>query len=149
MRERAVLSYAATTPARFRCRPPPWCSPQSWSLLAKPCALQKLDPRIYTSFKLSLSAAFWPSRFCLRHPIINTILVRLTYILFRPEKTVQFCWIAGHVCAAGDELADAAARRAASAPCSRRRPFPTRDFCLAVRAPAVTLRETHKQPVLG
>ena len=35
----------------------------------------------------------------------------------------------GHVGIAGNELADAAARRAASVPCTRRLPLPARDLC--------------------
>ena len=70
--------------------------------------------------------SFYPSP-----PLVQDILVRLTS-LDQAGKAVQFCWIPSHVGITGNELADAAARRAASAPCTRRFPLPARDFFPAV-----------------
>ena len=67
------------------------------------------------------------------HPLIQDILSRITSI-HRAGKSVQLCWVPSHVGIAGNELADAAARRAASAPCTRRVVLPARDFYPAVRA---------------
>ena len=61
------------------------------------------------------------------HPFVQDILSLLTSVN-RAGKTVKFCWIPSHVGIAGNELADAAARRAASAACTRRLPLPARDF---------------------
>ena len=65
------------------------------------------------------------------HPLVQDILALLT-TLHRARKLVKFCWIPSHVGITGNELADAAARRAASAPCTRRFPLPARDFYPAV-----------------
>ena len=62
---------------------------------------------------------------------MQDILALLT-TLHRARKLVKFCWIPSHVGITGNELADAAARRAASAPCTRRFPLPARDFYPAV-----------------
>ena len=66
-----------------------------------------------------------------KQPLIQDVLTRPTS-LDRAGKDVQFCWIPSHVGIAGNELADTAARRAASAPCTRRLPMPARDFYPAV-----------------
>ena len=66
-------------------------------------------------------------------PLVQDVLTRLTSIE-RDGKAVQFCWIPSHVGVTGNELADAAARRAASAPHTRRLPLPARDFYPAVKA---------------
>ena len=66
--------------------------------------------------------SFYPS-----HPILQDILARLS-AMDQTGKSVQFCWIPSHVGIAGNESADAAARRAASAPHTRRLPLPARDF---------------------
>ena len=65
-------------------------------------------------------------------PLVLDILTRVTS-LDRAGKSVQFCWIPSHVGITGNELADAAARRAACAPCTRRLPLPARDYCPAVK----------------
>ena len=65
-------------------------------------------------------------------PLVQDVLRRLTSVE-RGGKSVEFCWIPSHVGIDGNELADAAARRAASAPCTRRLPLPARDFYPAVR----------------
>ena len=70
--------------------------------------------------------AFYPC-----NPLIQDVLSRLT-ALDQGGKTVKFCWIPSHVGIAGNELADAAARRAASVPCTRRLPLPARDFYPAI-----------------
>ena len=66
--------------------------------------------------------AFYPS-----NPLVQDILSCLIS-LDRAGKTVKFCWIPSHVGIAGNELADAAARRASSAGCTRRLPLPAGDF---------------------
>ena len=66
-----------------------------------------------------------------KHPLVQDILVRLT-ALDEAGKSVTFCWIPSHVGIRGNELADAAARRAAAAPCTRRFPLPARDFFSAI-----------------
>ena len=65
------------------------------------------------------------------NPIIQDILKCLTF-LERAGKHVKFCWIPSHVGIRGNELADAAARRAASASCTRRFPLPARDLNPAI-----------------
>ena len=66
--------------------------------------------------------SFYPS-----HPLVQDIIARLAS-LSHAGKSIQFCWIPSHVGIVGNELADAAARRAASASCTRRLPLPARDF---------------------
>ena len=66
--------------------------------------------------------AFNPS-----NPLIQDILSRLVS-LDRAGKCVQFCWLPSHVGIRGNETADAAARRAASSPCTRCLRLPARDF---------------------
>ena len=72
--------------------------------------------------------AFTPDK-----PIIQDILKCLN-TLECAEKYVKFYWIPSHEGICGTELADAAARRAASAPCTRRFPFPARDHNPAIRS---------------
>ena len=66
--------------------------------------------------------SFYPS-----HPLVQDIIARLA-TLSHAGKSIQFCWIPSHVGIVGNELVDAAARRAASASCTRRLPLPARDF---------------------
>ena len=66
-----------------------------------------------------------------KHPLIQDILVRLT-ALDEAGISVTFCWIPSHVGIRGNDAADAAAKRAAAAPCTRRFPLPARDFYSAV-----------------
>ena len=80
----------------------------------------------------SLSSLLALRGFYPKHPLIQDILNRLAS-LDQAGKTVQFCWIPSHVGIPGNERADAAARRAASAPCARRLPLPARDFYPACR----------------
>ena len=75
----------------------------------------------------SLSSLLALKSFYPTNPILQEILVRLS-TLNQAGKSVQFCWIPSHVGIAGNESADAAARRAASAPHTRRLPLPARDF---------------------
>ena len=71
---------------------------------------------------------FWQLRsFYPSHPLVQDIIARLAS-LSQAGKSIQFCWIPSHVGIVGNELADAAARRAASAFCIRRLPLPARDF---------------------
>ena len=72
--------------------------------------------------------SFYPS-----HPILQDISARLS-AMDQTGKSVQFCWIPSHVGITGNERADAAARRAASVPCTRRLPLPARDFYPAIGA---------------
>ena len=65
-------------------------------------------------------------------PLVQDILTRLTS-LDRVGKSIQFCWIPSHVGITGNELADAAAKRAGCAPCTRRLPLPARDYYPAVK----------------
>ena len=64
-------------------------------------------------------------------PLLQDILTRLTS-LDLAGKSIQFCWVPSHVGITGNEFADAAARRAACAPCTPSLPLPARDFCPAV-----------------
>ena len=54
-----------------------------------------------------------------KHPLIQDILVRLS-MLDEAGKSISFFWVPSHVGLRGNELADAAANRAASVPCTRR-----------------------------
>ena len=88
----------------------------------------------------SLSSLLALRRFYPDHPIVQDILSRITS-LERACKSVRFCWIPSHVGIVGNELADAAARRAACNPCLRRLPLPARDLYPAVSI----LVQTHWQ----
>ena len=66
--------------------------------------------------------AFHPS-----NPLVQDILSLLTS-LDHAGISVSFCWIPSHVGMAGNEQADAAARRAATRPCTRRFPLPAGDL---------------------
>ena len=81
----------------------------------------------------SLSSLLALRRFYPSHPILQDILARLSAI-DQTGKSVQFCWIPSHVGITGNERADAAARRAASVPCTRRLPIPARDLYPAIRS---------------
>ena len=72
--------------------------------------------------------ALYPS-----NPLVQEVLQRLT-TLAGSGKQVTLCWIPSHVGIMGNELADAAAKRAAARPCSRRFPLPARDFFSTVTA---------------
>ena len=67
------------------------------------------------------------------NPLIQGILICLT----SPErdwKSIRFCWTPNHVGVSGNELADAAARRAAAAPCNIRLLLPARDVYPSVKS---------------
>ena len=81
----------------------------------------------------SLSSLLALRRFYPSHPTLQDILARLSAI-DQTGKSVQFCWIPSHVGITGNERADAAARRAASVPCTRRLPIPARDLYPAIRS---------------
>ena len=85
----------------------------------------------------SLSSLLALGRFYNDNPLIQDILKRLNSLKLA-GKSIRFCWIPSHVGITGNELADAAARRAASAACTRRLPLPARDFYPAVRSFALS-----------
>ena len=95
------------------------------------CFIEVGDEALHLILTDSLSSLLALGRFNPIDPLVQDILTRLAS-LDRAGKSVQFCWIPSHVGIRGNELADAAARRAASAPCTRRLPLPARDFCPAV-----------------
>jgi len=66
-------------------------------------------------------------------PLVKDIALKLTS-LAEEGKEVSFCWIPSHVGIAGNELADAAARRAADRPCTRSVPVPARDYRQSISA---------------
>ena len=97
------------------------------------CFIEVSDEALHVILTDSLSSLLALRSFYPMHPLIQDILTRFT-ALNQTGKSVQFCWIPSHVGIAGNELADAAARRAASAPCTRRFPLPARDFYPAADA---------------
>ena len=97
------------------------------------CFIEVSNEALHLILTDSLSSLLALRSFYPMHPLIQDILTRLTS-LNQTGKSVQFCWIPSHVGIAGNELADAAARRAASAPCTRRFPLPARDFYPAADA---------------
>ena len=96
------------------------------------CFIEVSTDMSYLILTDSLSSLLALRGFYPKHPIIQDILNRLTS-LDQAGKVVRFCWIPSHVGIHGNERADAAARRAASAPCVRRLPLPARDFYPACR----------------
>ena len=97
------------------------------------CFIEVSDSSCYLILSDSLSSLLSLRSFNPNNPIVQDILSRLTSVE-RAGKFIQFCWIPSHVGIRGNELADAAARRAAAAPCLRRLPLPARDFYPAVRS---------------
>ena len=95
------------------------------------CFIEVCDEASYLILTDSMSSLLALRSFNPSDPIVQDILTRLTS-LDRAGRSIQFCWIPSHVGITGNELADAAARRAACAPCTRRLPLPARDFCPAV-----------------
>ena len=95
------------------------------------CFIEVSDEDSHLILSDSLSSLLALRSFNSTHPFIQEILVRLTS-LSRSGKSVKFCWIPSHVGIAGNELADAAAKRAATSPSTRRLPLPARDFYPAV-----------------
>lgn len=79
----------------------------------------------------SLSSLLALRGFYPRHPLVQDILLRVTS-LYQAGKSVEFCWLPSHVGITGNELADAAARRASSAQCTRRFPLPAADLFPAI-----------------
>ena len=65
------------------------------------------------------------------HPLVLEISQRLT-VLAQTGKEITLCWIPSHVGINGNELAGAAAKRAAQRACTRRLPLPARDFYPAI-----------------
>ena len=97
------------------------------------CFIEVSDGPFYLILSDSLSSLLALRSFNPADPIVQDILARLQSVE-QSGKSVQFCWIPSHVGVHGNELADAAARRAAAAPCTRRLPLPARDFYPAVRS---------------
>ena len=62
-----------------------------------------------------------------QNPFVQEVLQRLT-VLQEAGKQITLCWIPSHVGIAGNEAADAAAKRAAEKPCTRRLPLHAGDF---------------------
>ena len=97
------------------------------------CFIEARNEALHLILTDSLSSLLALRSFYPSHPLVQDILSRLT-ALNQAGKSIQLCWIPSHVGIPGNELADAAARRAASAPCTRRLPLPARDFYPAVSA---------------
>ena len=95
------------------------------------CFIEVCDETSHLILTDSLSSLLALRSFNPSDPLLQDILTRLTS-LNHAGKSIQFCWIPSHVGVTGNEFADAAARRAACAPCTRRLPLPARDFCPAV-----------------
>ena len=91
------------------------------------CFIEVGDEILHLILSDSLSSLLALRTFYPCNPLVQDILSRLTS-LDRAGKIVRFCWVPSHVGIAGNEFADAAARRAASAACTRRLPLPARDF---------------------
>ena len=91
------------------------------------CFIQVSDEALHLILSDSLSSLLAMRAFNPTNPLVQDILSLLTS-LNRAGKTVNFCWIPSHVGIAGNELADAAARRAASVACTRRLPLPAQDY---------------------
>ena len=89
--------------------------------------IQVSDEALHLILSDSLSSLLAIRAFNPTNPLVQDILSLLTS-LNRAGKTVNFCWIPSHVGIAGNELADAAARRAASVACTRRLPLPAQDY---------------------
>ena len=81
----------------------------------------------------SLSALLALRTFYPQNPLVQDILKRLT-ALDQAGKEITLCWIPSHVGILGNELADAAAKRATRTPYSRRFPLPAKDFYHATYA---------------
>ena len=96
------------------------------------CFIEVSGSPFYLILSDSLSSLLALRTFNSVDPIVRDILTRLTSVE-QSGKSVRFCWIPSHVGIEGNELADAAARRAAAAPCTRRLPLPARDFYPLVR----------------
>ena len=95
------------------------------------CFIEVSNEALHLILTDSLSSLLALRAFYPCNPLIQDVLSRLT-ALDQGGKTVKFCWIPSHVGIAGNELADSAARRAASVPCTRRLPLPARDFYPAI-----------------
>ena len=81
----------------------------------------------------SLSSLLALTGFYPFNPLVQNILKRIT-TLDEAGKQVTLCWIPSHIGIAGNEKADAAAKRAAQRSCTRRCPLPARDFYPAISA---------------
>ena len=79
----------------------------------------------------SLSCLMALRTFHTKNSFVQEILTRLN-ALSLAGKEITLCWIPSHVGIAGNETADAAAKRAAARPCTRRFPLPATDFRPAI-----------------
>ena len=96
------------------------------------CFIEVSDGLFYLILSDSLSSLLALRSFNPVDPIVQDILTRLKSVE-RSGKSICFSWIPSHVGIHGNELADASARRAAAAPCTRRLPLPARDYYPLVR----------------
>ena len=108
--------------------------------ISKALCFVEVGPEVSHHFNRLLSSLLALSSFYSKHPFAQDILSRLKS-LQQAGKSVQFCWIPSHVGVAGNELADAAARRAASVPCTRRLRLPAGDFYPATSRLVHSLRQ--------
>ena len=95
------------------------------------CFIEISDEVYHLILSDSLSCLLTIRSFYPSHPLVREISHRLT-VLARTGKEITLCWIPSHVGINGNELADAAAKRAAQRPCTRRLPLPARDFYPAI-----------------
>ena len=91
------------------------------------CFIEVADETSYLILSDSLSSLLTLMSFYPDNPLAQEILQRHTD-LTRSGKRIAFCWIPSHVGIAGNETADAGAKRATQRPCSRRLPLPAKDF---------------------
>ena len=101
------------------------------------CFIEVCDGASHLILSDSLSSLLALREFYPDNPLIQDILRCIT-TLELTGKSIKFCWIPSHVGISGNEMADAAARRAASAPCTRHLPLPARDFYPAVGSSALS-----------
>ena len=97
------------------------------------CFIQVSEEALLVILSDSLSSLLALRAFNHVNRLIHDILRRLTS-LERHGKSIRICWIPSRVGVSGNEQADAPARRAAAAACTRRLPLPARDFYPAVKS---------------
>ena len=100
------------------------------------CIIEVSNATRHVILSDSLSSLLALRTFIPCNPLVQDILTRLRS-LDRAGTSVQFCWIPSHVAIRGNEIVDAAARRAASVPCIRRLLHPARNLYPAVKSLAL------------